>query len=310
VRHTARRLIPVLVVAALAVALSLPSASASVTPGTPPQVAALVAAAPSITTLPTNVLPPLATAGSDDALTAYPSLTPCVSDGDHEPACVFGDVHGSKTMVLYGDSHALMWFPALDAIATAARWRLVALMNYGCPVANVSVWDVFTNRPLFGCAGFRTHTIRRIKALDPSLVIVSEAFYSLDAQDKPITDAAWTKALASSLHALHGKRTRTTLIGQSYLLPTPLACLAAYPNAIQTCSRKPATTFAGELLADRAAAKATSTAYVSELPWLCAATCTAVVGGYIVYQSSGHLSTTYVDYLRDVLKLALRPSMR
>ena len=34
------------------------------------------------------------------------------------PACTFGDSTGSHTMILYGDSHAAMWFVALDEIAS------------------------------------------------------------------------------------------------------------------------------------------------------------------------------------------------
>ena len=43
------------------------------------------------------------------------------------PKCVFGDPNGSHTMVLYGDSHALMWFRAMNQIAIRAHWRLVIL---------------------------------------------------------------------------------------------------------------------------------------------------------------------------------------
>jgi hypothetical protein len=309
VRAPARRSVPLSIAVLATICLALP-ASATVSPGSPAQVAALVAAAPSITALPSNVTPPLSSAGNDDPLTAFPTLAPCVQGGDHEPACVFGDVHGAHTMVLFGDSHALMWFPALDAVAKAARWRLVALMNYGCPVANVTVWDVLTNKPVFGCTGFRSHTIKRIDALRPALVVVSEAYYTRNAQDKVITATSWTAALESSLRALHGTGMHKVLVSQSYLLPTPLACLAAYPSAIQTCSRTPGATFKGELAADRTAAKVAKAAYVNELPWLCSTRCTAVVGNMIVYQSSGHLSTTYDTYLTDVLQAALRQSMR
>jgi SGNH domain (fused to AT3 domains) len=298
-----------LLAGALAIVAGMAPVGATTAPGTPKQVAALVAKAPSIAVLPADVTPPLASAGSDDPLTAYPSLIPCISGQDSEPACVFGDTHGTRTMVLFGDSHALMWFPALDAIAKAARWRLVALMNYGCPVADVTVWNVVSGGPDTGCPVFRQHMIKRIDRLDPALVIASETVYYLDAQDHPITDAEWTMALEKSLEALHARS--KVLIGESYLVPEPLACLAANPNSIQTCSRSDATAaFTSQLGADKAAAKAAKVAYVNELPWECSKTCTVVIGKMIAYNSSGHLSTTYVRYLTDVMRLALKPSMR
>ena len=38
--------------------------------------------------------------------------------------CLFGDPHGSRSMVLYGDSHSGMWFQTIDDVATAAHWKL------------------------------------------------------------------------------------------------------------------------------------------------------------------------------------------
>ncbi len=294
-----------------ALGLSPILSGASTSPGTPKQVAALVAAAPSIATLPAGVEPPLSSASSDDALTEFPSLTPCISGSDDEPTCAFGDTHAKRTMVLLGDSHALMWFPALDAVATAAKWRLVALMDYGCPVADVTVWDVVTNSPDTDCPIFRAHMIKRIDKLDPQLLVVSENFYFLDAKDHPITDAEWTTALEKSLGALHARSMHRVVIGQDEVVPDPVACLAAYPNAVQTCSR-PATSaaFTEELAADRAAAHEAKVPYVNEVPWLCSATCTVVIGKMIVYNSSGHLTATYDTYLTDVLRLALKASMR
>jgi hypothetical protein len=302
-------------VAALVVALSVAAVvgASPPPPGTPTQVKALVAAAPSITKVPANVTPTLQNASNDSALTRYPSLTPCISGSTAEPACVFGDTHGTHTMVLFGDSHALMWFPALDAVAKSAKWRLVALMNYGCPVANVTVENVLNGKPDPGCPIFRSHMIKRIVKLDPALVVVSEGFYTVNAAGGTITNAQWTAALAKSLGALrvsHGKR---VVIGQSFLIPQPLACLAtasASSASIQTCSQPWATpSFTAELAADRAGAKQVGVPYVNEIPWTCSITCTVVIGTMIAYNSSGHLSATYDAYLANVLRLALKASM-
>ena len=42
-------------------------------------------------------------------------------------------------MVLYGDSHAGMWFRAIDGIATRAHWKLIVLFKPGCPANDLSV---------------------------------------------------------------------------------------------------------------------------------------------------------------------------
>ena len=53
------------------------------------------------------------------------------------PPCVFGDTAGATTVVLFGDSHAAQWFPALDDIATRHHWRLLVLTKKGCPTAEI-----------------------------------------------------------------------------------------------------------------------------------------------------------------------------
>ena len=281
--------------------------AASITPGTPKQVAALVTAAPSINQLPSNVTPPLSSASNDDPLHAYKNLTPCIS-GTDQPTCLWGDPHGKRTMVLFGDSHALMWFPAVDAVAKAAKWRLIVHMYYGCPVADVTVWNIATNAPNSGCPNFRKHTIGVINRLHPALVIVSESFFPLDAKQHTITPREWTYALVRSFRELHVRH--KVLIGESFLIPYVLGCLAANPSAIQTCSMSDgAKAFQSEVAADKAAAKSAKVAYVNEIPWICSTTCTGVIGRMIVYYSDGHLSTTYARYLTDVLRLALKPSM-
>ena len=78
-------------------------------------VAQLVDAAPSIKTLPDNLEPSL---GASVHNWGTPKGRCWPTHGrDTLPACVFGDKKGTKTMVLYGDSHAGMSFAALDRIA-------------------------------------------------------------------------------------------------------------------------------------------------------------------------------------------------
>ncbi len=309
-RRTWLPIVPVGLAVALAVS-SVALASSAITPGTPKQVAALVAAAPSIATLPKGLIPPVAQASNDDPLSEYPSLAPCITGSTSEPACVFGDPKGSHTIVLFGDSHAYMWFPALDLIAKAAKWKLVALLNFGCPVADISVWDIVTNAPDTQCTSFRSHMITRIDALHPRLVVMSESFYVLNANDQTITDPEWTAALESSLTSLHATGMKKVLIGDTFLLPEPVACLSAYPTAVQTCSKPESnTTYTAQRAAEQKAAAAKKVVYVNEIPWTCSATCTAVIGDYVVYNSAGHLTATYATYLSGVLKLALKSSMR
>jgi hypothetical protein len=311
VRTVTRRLVAVAALLAASTAVATVLAGATpITPGTPTQVAKLVAAAPAITSLPSNVVPSLSNASSDDAETYYPTITACITGSAKEPACVFGDTKAKRTMVLFGDSHAYMWFPAIDEIATKDKWRLVALMNFGCPVADTTVWNVAINQANTECPTFRSAMIARIDKLNPSLLIMSEGFYTINADQQPITDADWTAALEKSFSLLHSKSMKKVLIGNTILIPDPIACLASNTSSIQTCSKpEDNATFTAQRAAEKTAASASKVTYVDEIPWECSATCTVVIGNYIAYNSAGHISATYSDYLRGVLADALKKSM-
>ena len=83
-----------------------------ITAGTTTQVAQLVAAAPQIQKLPIDLTPDLVQAPQDYGAVRGP-CNPGVTQLS-VPSCVFGDPNGKKTMVLYGDSHAQMWFQAMN----------------------------------------------------------------------------------------------------------------------------------------------------------------------------------------------------
>ncbi len=101
-------------------AAPLPSGTASLQ-----SVLRLVAASNSIRTVPSDLVPPLAqvleTPLSNLGIPSFYSGCWPLSSQSTVPACAFGDRAGAHTMVLYGDSHAGMWFQVLDDIAKRAR---------------------------------------------------------------------------------------------------------------------------------------------------------------------------------------------
>jgi SGNH domain (fused to AT3 domains) len=295
-----------------------PSGSASV-------IAADVKASLSIQSLPTNLSPSLSAAVNDTALVDTPSLSNCnvTGGGIHESECIFGDTSGTRTMVLWGDSHAFMWFPALNAVATAAHWKLVAMMEFGCPVADVSVWNPLVNAQYSACNKFRSSAISLVNKLKPSVLIVTEEFTSLAAsaggQSGTISVGQWGTALEKTLKLVHARHKvvlgSTVTSGNAY----PPQCLAANPSAVQKCTISDTPAQQSERAAEARAAKAVSATYVNVLPWLCSSSvapgaCSAIIGdetdGYrVVYYAAGHLTETYDLFLRGVLATALKHVM-
>jgi hypothetical protein len=291
-------------------------------------VAADVQASLGIQTLPAVLTPTLTSAPTDTALVATPALSSCniVLGPIVISKCVFGDTSGHHTMFLWGDSHALMWFPALNAVAKAARWRLVTLMAYGCPVADVSVWDTLTKTVYGTCDLFRAEVVRAINHLKPQLVIATEAFtsYAASGHGTPntISTAQWKSGLEKSLKLVHAKNMMKVVLGSTIAGSTTGTpqCLAANPTSVQSCTVVDTTAQQAQRAAESAAAKAAKATYVNTLPWVCSTSvvpqaCPAVIddakgGAMIVYYSMGHLTATYDRFLQGVLAAALRRAMR
>jgi hypothetical protein len=53
--------------------------------------------------------------------------------------CEYGDRNSGTAVVLFGDSHAEHWFPAIESIANDKHWRLLTLLKSSCPAARVQV---------------------------------------------------------------------------------------------------------------------------------------------------------------------------
>jgi hypothetical protein len=273
-----------------------------------------VAAAPNITTVPGDVTPPLSEAASDHALTM-------LNEAGCDPAfatatvgsCVFGDPKGAKTMVLLGDSHAGMWFPAFDAIATRAHWKLVVLMKAVCPAVNLDFWYWPSDGPYPACTTWHQYTTSRINALDPAVVVLTSWWHGVGVvpNGQQPTLGEWQLGLEGALASITSPGTKKVVLGDiPYLTQTGPQCLAANGKNVQAC-----TTPASQAVQTdheqtlQAAALATGATYISPTSWLCTSVCTAVIGKYDVYADASEITNQYVDYLQGALTAALLPVM-
>ena len=269
-------------------------------------VLAAVRKAPAIRVLPADLTPSPSTVGDDlgfdnDRCEAGP-------EADRVDACVFGDPASSTKVVLYGDSHAGMWLPALAEIARRRHWQLRLFGKPACPVAHLALWNQQQGRPFAECDRFRAYAEGQILAERPGLVLVTSESYAQKAdRGVPITQDGWQAGLTRTLGTLRRSGARIVVIGDTPVLDESAPdCVAAHPKNVGACATT--TAVATERVwnaADRAAAKATGSAYVSVLPWLCTAVCTPVIGNVLVYRNRFHLTATYARLLNGVLEDAL-----
>jgi SGNH domain (fused to AT3 domains)/Acyltransferase family len=202
-----------------------------IVPGTDAQISRAVAASVHNHTIPKDVVPSVQ-ASARDFGAPNGRCTPAVGQIS-VPACVFGDRHGARTMVLYGDSHALMWFQAVNAIAKEAHWRLV-LLGKGYCMANT--YPLGTTGLMNLCARWQAFAVRRIRALDPDLVVVTQEYQNGPGQ-QPYTAEQWKQAMEETFDEIRGRHTKLVVIGNiPKAVPSPPDCLAEHPTDVQACS--------------------------------------------------------------------------
>ncbi len=292
----------VLCVAAVALATArLPK------PGTAAQVASLVAASTSIDKLPSKLVPPLSEASEDDAQ-AYYGVAGRECDGVTK--CVFANRSSATTIVLFGDSHAQMWLPALVPVAVRAHDRLVLVWRAGCPAATVGVWDMTTHSIDKGCNRFRSSMIAQIRTLAPAVVLIADRTSDIPGANNVLTtNAVWKAGEETTISRLKAKATKLAVIGDiTALTNDPPECLAANPSAVELCSaRNPNPRTHQHFAAEAAAATHEAVPYLNPQPWLCTPTrCSVVVGSMVVYYDQLHVTATYAEYLSGVWGRALK----
>lgn len=114
--------------------------------------------------------------------------------------CEFGDPASTKTAVIFGDSIAMQWFPAMQAAFTSNGWKLVAITKSACPMVDAPVYNKRIRREYTECEQWRNDSIQRIAQMHPDLVVAgSSHWYEFsDSQWRDGTESVFKKLSASA----------------------------------------------------------------------------------------------------------------
>jgi hypothetical protein len=272
-------------------------------------VLALVAAAPTISKLPPDLTPALEDVAKDgDLIRARDQGCSLQSSQDTSPDCVYGDMSGAHTMVLFGDSHMAQWLSAFEVIAKRLHWRVILLSKEQCPSVYVSVYDDQEKRAFPECDRWRDNAIKRINSTAPDLVVITNRTDShLGPDQRQISAATWIAGLEKTLSLITVPNDHKVVLSDTPVMPdNPSECLAAHQSNVQGCSRPLNERLLGHFnLQESTTASRLGVAYVDVVPLLCGRVCTYVVGNMVVYWDGGHLTSTYSRYLSDAVQALL-----
>jgi hypothetical protein len=259
-----------------------------------------------------------------EAPTDYPARPrSCVSAlGDARVrVCALGDRDAPTTVVLFGDSHAEQWLPALSEAGRSAGWQVVRLVKGSCPSASVMTMTQFEADGGRSCRSWRSAAVEWIREHRPDLVILSNlGRYDLIRADGSVIrsederERRWRLGLADVLAQLPDPTTGLVLGDTPNMLSDPVACLRQHREDMSACQVRRARAIDERHAGiEQAAAEATGDRYASLADSVCSYDpCPLVQGDTLVWRDMGHLTATFSrrvsSSLREVVAAALAPS--
>ena len=207
--------------------------------------------------------------------------------------CTYGDKESSKTIVLYGDSHAAQWFPTLDKMATERGFKLVSLTKSACPAVDAKRPDQGAFKQVH-CTKWRENSIKRIAEIQPLAVITSSFQYFTPSNNKITRAQWWNDGQRKLLKGLRGSTNNLIYISDT---PRPLRdipnCLASRDSKVcDSTERSKVSVIRGFDV-------------INPNPWLCSSYCPAIVEGTVAYRDASHISVDMALKLLPKLEAAL-----
>jgi peptidoglycan/LPS O-acetylase OafA/YrhL len=132
--------------------------------------------------------------------------------------CSFGHRGAATKVVLFGDSHAAQWAPALEQLADERSWELVTFVKNACPAVDVPAFDSRYGNYVHECAQWRKDALERIVAEHPALVVMgSRARYSKNTPSgvQPLSDDDWRNGTARTMDQLTKAGIAVLLVGDT-----------------------------------------------------------------------------------------------
>lgn len=234
-----------------------------------------ISVAMKVSNLPANIASSLTSARTDKS--AWLKETdPCSVDFPdvRVPSCPGGDPNGSKLIVLYGDSHASMWMPAIDAIAKKNGYRVELFAKLACPIVEVAIWSYQLNRPFKECNEWQKLVLTKIKNLKPDILIVTDqwkpAVINGEKSDFD-TETVWEKEFPIALASLNSYTKKLIVIGNNPSMTTDsINCVSKPGVTISICAsvRTKADNNAINKI-EQAATLALKATYIDTVSWAC-----------------------------------------
>ena len=272
------------------------------------QVQTAIAASADTSSVPANLAPPLGgTFAEKKALSFGGCLRGPFDSG--QPECAMGDTSSSTTVALVGDSHAAMWAPAFQQVATQRGWRLELLAKGACPLLEIRITNPMSRLAdhFEHCGQWRAEILDRLHNERPKLIVLS--LWHGYGTDEALSgyrafDDAWIGGFTRLIQRLRATGAQVLVLGP---IPDPQfhvpVCLSGYLDDVAACTptRASAVNESG-IAAEAQATHVGGAQYVDTTDLFCTPErCPVIVGNTLVYVDENHMTLEYSRALAPVV---------
>ena len=227
--------------------------------------------------------------------------------------CQFGDTAGARRVVIFGDSHAAQWVPALDRAGEVEGWRVIQLTKTACPSISA---NVLGQERLDGgrtCAAWRKKALRWLRRFPPDVIVITNrSRWTLVEHGRSVPSSSrptkWRMAMARTLSALPPGAAVMILADTPQMNGEPVPCLKRNPRNIAACTTPRAVAMASSFArrVERAAARSAGAQTRNLNGKICSYDpCPLVQGNVLMWRDHGHLTATFSRQLWPGLRDAV-----
>jgi hypothetical protein len=220
-----------------------------------------------------------------------------------QPECLFGDKRARKSVVLFGDSHAAQWFPALESAASTRGYRFYAWSKSGCPWYEQTVWNNRTKTAYAACDEWRRGIFAKLKADPPDVLVLGSIahFYQVKRDgswlDEDESQPTINGAIAETLRQLRALPSRIVVLHDTPHRGQDVpGCVAKHLQEPQFCAMPRDEAFSANAQDAQIAATVPGVMVADFTKQLCGPapmSCPVVLQGIVLYRDSNHITATY-----------------
>jgi peptidoglycan/LPS O-acetylase OafA/YrhL len=234
--------------------------------------------------------------------------------GTNSNKCLYGDPTGERTLILFGDSHAMQYFPTVDELAEIHHWRLIVLTKAECPPEELEVRSMIENREYSQCDIWREEAFKRIEGGNEKVTVIMSGdteYIPYGPNGEELTGDEAAEAMEAgylrTLRRIQAAGPRTVVIrdNPSSTEDVP-SCVSEDIQHLGRCAFPRRREWDREYDV-RAAERASKTHLISFIGDICPGElCRAVIGNALTYRDKDHLTATFARTLEPMLENDLR----